>query len=118
MQYLIDGFTHGFRIPYCGPITRQFHPINHPSVHENLQIINKMISVELYLGCVAGPFPRPPFTDLVVSPLGLVPKKEAGAFRLIHDLSFLKGDSVNGGIPREYCSVSYEDYDYFVSMLA
>ena len=99
-------------------MTRKFQPINHPSVHDNLQIVNKMISVELHLGRVAGPFLRPPFTDLVVSPLGLVPKKEAGAFRLIHDLSFPKGDSVNGGIPREYCSVSYEGYDYFVSMLA
>ena len=33
-------------------------------------------------------------------------------------MSFPKGDSVNSGIPREYCSVSYEDYDYFVSIIA
>ena len=51
------------------------------------------------------------------SPLGLVPKKEALAFRLIHDLSFPKGDSVNFGIPRECFSAAYE-FDYFVSMLA
>ena len=44
--------------------------------------------------------------------------KEAGAFRLIHDLSFPKGDSVNFSILRECCSVTYEDFDYFVSMLA
>ena len=54
----------------------------------------------------------------MVSPLGLVPKKEAGAFRLIHDLSFPKGYSINFGFIRQCCSVAYEDFDYFVSMLA
>ena len=76
-----------------------------------------MIHKEKQLGRIAGPFLTPPFQDLVVSPLGLVPKKEAGTFRLIHDLSFPKGNSINFGIPKEYCSVTYENYDYFVSLL-
>ena len=89
---LIKGFSCGFRIPFCGPC---------------LRYVQRMIASECALGRVAGPFVCPPFDNFMVSPLGLVPKKEAGAFRLIHDLSFPKGDSVNFGIPRECCSVAY-----------
>lgn len=45
---------------------------------------------EVALGRMGGPFPAAPFDDLVVSPLGVVPKKEPGKFRLIHHLSFPK----------------------------
>ena len=54
---------------------------------------------------------------MVISPLGFIPKTEPGKFWIIHDLSFPKGDSVNSGIPKEFCSVAYVDYDYFVSLL-
>ena len=33
--------------------------------------------------------------NLRASPIGLVPKKKAGEFRLIHDLSYHEGYSVN-----------------------
>ena len=76
-----------------------------------------MIHVEQTMGRIAGPFVTPPFPNLVISPLGLIPKSEPGKFRVIHDLSFPKGDSITSGIPKESCSVSYEDYDYLISLL-
>ena len=51
------------------------------------------------------------------SVVGDVVTEEQGTFRLIHDLSFPTGNSVNFGIPQECCSVEYEDYDYFISVL-
>ena len=39
------------------------------------------------MGRLAGPFDVNPFRNFRISPLGLIPKKELGAFRLIHDLS-------------------------------
>ena len=45
------------------------------------------------------------------SPLGLVPKKAPGEFRLIHHLSFPEGSSVNDSIPRELSSVQYATID-------
>lgn len=60
---------------------------------------------------MGGPFPSAPFADLVVSPLGVVPKKEPNKFRLIHHLSFLKGGSVNDAIDPEECTVSYTSFD-------
>ena len=46
-------------------------------------------------------------SPFVVSPLGVVPKKSPGEFRLIHHLSFPKGTSVNDGISSENSSVQY-----------
>ena len=116
-QVICDGFSKGFRIPFQGHLTDRPEPINHPSISENLSVAEEMIHKELSLGRVAGPFSAPPFHNLVVSPLGLIPKKEPGQFRVIHDLSFPKGNSVNFGIPKEFCSVSYEDYDYLMSLV-
>ena len=116
---LIHGFTYGFHIPFSGSSqSHNSHPRNHPSVLDNAALVDKMIKSELELGRIAGPFSFVPLNNFVISPLGLIPKKEVGSFRLIHDLSFPKGNSINFGIPREFCTVSYEDYDYFVPMLA
>ena len=43
------------------------------------------------------------------SPIGIVPKKVKGQFRLIYHLSYPKHTylSVNSGIPQEFESVSY-----------
>jgi hypothetical protein len=42
-----------------------------------------------------------------VTPLGVVPKKAAGEFRMIHHLSYPEGSSVNDFIPHEFSSVHY-----------
>ena len=60
---------------------------------------------------MGGPFREPPLGNFISSPLGLVPKKTPGQFRIIHDLSFPKGNSVNSHIPREWATVSYELLD-------
>jgi hypothetical protein len=69
---------------------------------------------------VAGPFDAPPFDNFVVSPLGLVPKKESNKFRLIHDLSYPKlGEtpSVNDGISPDDAAISYETFDVVVALI-
>ena len=43
-------------------------------------------------------FQKPPLDNFRVSPLGLVPKKTSGEFRVIHDLSNPTGNSVNEGM--------------------
>ena len=44
---------------------------------------------------------------MVFSPLGLQPKKVQGQYRVIHHLSFPKGQSVNDGIPDASATVQY-----------
>ena len=77
------------------------------SASENVEVVDKKLEKELASNRLAGPFTYPPFQHFTISPLGAVPKKNLGEFRLIHHLSFPKGSSVNDGILPEDSSVSY-----------
>ena len=113
---LIEGFSQGFIIHYQGNrLVSHYH--NHKSIFENLSHAQGKIAHELSMDRMAGPFLAPPFDDFQVSPLGIVPKKEPGTFRLIHDLSFPHGYSINAGIPKQYTSVRYEHFDKLVDMI-
>ncbi|XP_053380846.1 uncharacterized protein LOC128548992 [Mercenaria mercenaria] len=71
---------------------------------------------EVDLGRIAGPFSSPPFPNLKVSPIGLVPKSDGG-WRLIQHLSYLKDHSINDGIDDKYCSVKYTSFDKVANMI-
>lgn len=58
-----------------------------------------------------GPFQRSQFPEVHVSPFGVIPKSDPGKWRLILDLSSPRGHSVNEGIARELCSLSYVSVD-------
>ncbi|XP_041424912.1 uncharacterized protein LOC108711538 isoform X1 [Xenopus laevis] len=60
---------------------------------------------------MAGPFEDLPIEGLVVSPLGIVPKKESGKFRMIQHLSYPDGESVNDALDEEQCKVQYQSFD-------
>ena len=77
------------------------------SASENPDVIDANISKELEAGRLAGPFRTRPFYPFRISPLGVVPKKTPGEFRLIHHLSYPTGSSVNDGISPDHISVSY-----------
>lgn len=90
---------------------------NLPSANKAPDIVRQKITKELEAGRVAGPFQTVPFTDFRVSPLGLVPKKQPGEYRLIHHLSYPEGDSINDYIDPEFCSVQYTRFDQAVKMI-
>ena len=69
------------------------------------------IKKELDSHRLAGPFQFPPLHPFRISPLGVVPKKTPGKFRLIHHLSYAKGSSVNDGIDSEHTRVCYATVD-------
>jgi hypothetical protein len=91
--------------------------VNHKSVQANIHTVKQNIDKEVLLGRMAGPFVSPPLKKFVTSPLGLVPKKEAGQFRLIHDLSFPRGHSVNSNIDTYFATVQYENLDHCVDII-
>lgn len=98
----------GFRIP---AVVSQPCFQNLCSAVEHPGVVSDKLSKEVQLGRMAGPFPAPPGANLVVSPLGVVPKKEANKFHLIHHLSFPRGVLVNDGIDPELCSVVYTSFE-------
>ncbi|KAM4034607.1 uncharacterized protein ACNLHF_021264 [Anomaloglossus baeobatrachus] len=80
-------------------------------------VLQEKLQHKILMGRIIGPFHNIPFSNLCVSPLGVVPKKEAGKFRLIHHLSHPKGSSVNDGISEADASVSYVSFDRAVTLL-
>lgn len=109
-NFLVNGFKFGFSIPFQGPRIFRMSP-NLQSAKENINILKAQIQIELDAGRVAGPFDEKPFENIQISPLGLVPKKTQGQFRIIHHLSYPDGGSINSGIPPDLCSVRYQNID-------
>ena len=96
---LSTGFKFGFPLHFCGDHI-SFFANNLISAQQNPEIVSAKISKELAAGRLAGPFDSPPLPNFRVSPLGVVPKKAPGEYRLIHHLSFPRGASVNDGRTR------------------
>eukprot|EP00079_Xenopus_tropicalis_P012677 XP_002939985.2 PREDICTED: uncharacterized protein LOC100487960 isoform X1 [Xenopus tropicalis] len=113
---LRDGFQFGFKIP-AKRGTGGGSLKNLRSVRENPTLVLEKLQKEVKLGRMAGPFIEPPIPDLRVSPLGLVPKKEPGKYRMIHHLSHPKGGSVNDEIDRELVRVCYTSFDEAIRLV-
>ena len=114
---LVTGFTEGFRIPSTIISDPPNHHIeDHKTVRDNQGIVQRKLSKEKAKHRIAGPFTSDPFPNMVYSPLGLVPKKESGKFRLIHDLSFPKTNSVNTHILPEFTTVDFLYFDKSLPM--
>ena len=116
LDYLIQGFLHGFSIRYFGSLLAIRSP-NRKSAMDNPTSVNDKLSKQLAAGRIVGPFDSPPFESFRVSPLGIVPKKLPGEFRLIHHLSYPEGLSVNDGIPKELATVKYATIDDAVRLI-
>ena len=108
--YIINGFTYGFSIGYQGPPLAN-NPPNLKSASKFPRIITEYLATECRAGHTAGPFDTPPFSPIHISPLGVIPKKEPGKWRLIMHLSYPPGGSVNDGIPIEEYSLKYISVD-------
>ena len=117
--YLLQGFTQGFEVGYHGNRLPHSAP-NLRSALARPHVIDTYLTAECQAGHTAGPFPSPPLSNFVVNPLGAVPKKRSGKWRLIMHLSFPPGGSVNDGInnadfPLRYSTV-YDAIDSIMHM--
>ena len=77
-----------------------------------------MVDEEIRLGRMLGPYDYPPLTDLICSPLNLVPKAaDPTKHRLIHNLAHPYDDSsVNANIPDSEAAVSYLKFDKVIKL--
>ncbi|XP_067044266.1 uncharacterized protein, partial [Acropora muricata] len=100
-EFLYSGFSFGFPIHFEG-VRASSTAKNLVSAFQHPNVVDAKIKKELDSHRLAGPFQFPPLHPFRISPLGVVPKKTPGEFRLIHHLSYPKGSSVNDGIDSEH----------------
>ena len=74
VQFLVDGFSHGFDMGFCGSITPGVAK-NHQFAHISKNDVSAAINKEVEPGHTVGPFSSRPFAKFHASPLGAVPKK-------------------------------------------
>lgn len=118
IQFLTDGFRNGFSIGYEGPQQRRSFAPNHKlRVGTETDLWNKVMSEVLekrYIGPLR--LDQIPYDSFIQSPLTLVPKKgHENKFRLVFDLSYPRGDSLNSHTPEHLKKTKYYDLDHAIA---
>ena len=107
-DYVLNGIQNGFRLGINpeAPYTSVSRNMQSASLHQ--EVIDKYLEQETELGNILGPFPRTTALVIHVNRFGVIPKKhQMGKWRLITDLSFPEGSSINDGIDANACSLTY-----------
>ena len=118
VKYLLDGYKNGFKLGLMH-LPKSRPPCKNPrEALQKPEIVQELIDKELKLGHMLGPFDKPPFTEMVYSPINVVPKASSqNKYRLIHDLKHPYNDeSINSCIPEENFTVQYHRIDEVIEM--
>ncbi len=120
---LVDFLEFGWPINYC----RSSQPIsthsNHRSAVQYANVVDADIATDIKDGAIMGPFLVNPLpVPLVTSPLQTVSKSGGTDRRVVVDLSFPFGHSVNDGIPKDQflgtaVKLRYPSVDAFARMV-
>ena len=106
--YVLHGIKEGFMIGFhqsCHLVKAQR---NTPSASAHPEVVEQYLSKEITMGRIMGPFPEHVVPQVQISRMGVIPKgHNQGKWRLITDLSFPPGSSVNDGIDPNLCSLCY-----------
>lgn len=88
---------------------------NMESARQHPDIVSIYLAKEQSLGCMLGPFSKEMSSHLPalhINRFGVIPKgHNMGKWRLITDLSYPHGQSVNDGIDPSLCSLVYSTVD-------
>ena len=108
-SYLVRGIKEGFRIGFGGETKGlgQSSTHNMPSAREQQKVVDDYLAEECCKGRVLGPLRLELFPQVHPNRFGVIPKGTSGKWRLIVDMSFPAGASVNDGIEEALCSLTY-----------
>lgn len=113
VHFFLTGLSQGFRLGYCqAGSTLKSAKRNMHSALQHPEVVDQYLLAEMVEHRVVGPYPKSAVPEAHVSRFGVIPKgHQSNKWRLIVDLSHPKGRSVNDGIPKELCSMSYITID-------
>ena len=91
---------------------------NHPSALALASIVTDYINTEVSVGRLVGPIPESTAREVQVNPVGLIPKPhQVGKWRLLVDLLYPLGKSINSGLSEELASITYSRVDDVVESI-
>ena len=112
-QFFLNRISEGFKIGHnYGSVCLKLAQKNLDSALQHKEVISEYFQTEIDNKRVAESFSKEETTGVQISRFGVIPKNhQPNNWRLIVDLSYLKGHSVNDGIPKSLCSLSYISVD-------
>ena len=99
-QQLVDFLEYGFPIGYTGESPPLLDVPNHTSASQHPSHIDKYLQTECRHDALLGPLEQRPFTWFRHNPMMTRPKRDSHERRVILDLSYPSGNSVNNFIPK------------------
>lgn len=107
---VINFLEFGWPINYQAQERPKGHDANHRSAYAFTDVVDKDIQQDIKDGALLGPFNSNPLAQqLTLSPLQTVPNKGQGNRRVVVDMSYPTGASVNDGIPTDtYMGCPYQ----------
>lgn len=105
---LCEFLQFGWPLGYNNQLPPESTNVNHPSANAHLKAVREFVDTELQYDALLGPFDEEPFQPwFQISPLMTRAKKGSSERRIIVDLSFPNGTSVNDGIdPTDHLGVN------------
>ena len=107
-QWLLDGLREGFRLGIQEGSQLRPAMSNMQSARDNPRIIDDYLQAETAQGRILGPYNPNSMPGIHTNRFGVIPKKhQPNKWRMITDLSFPTGSSVNDAIDPALCSLQY-----------
>ena len=111
VTFFISSLTQGFRIGFNQlPVMLKSARKNLDGALQHPKVVNEYLTAEIAQHRVAGPFIKSTVPRAHVSRFSYPQKSQSNKWKLIVDLSHLTGHSVNDGIPKDLCGLTYVYY--------
>ena len=119
VQYILNGIEFGFRIGYTWGSQLKAAKKNMTSAKEHPDIVSSYLAEECKQGRVLEPLSTRRAPECPHNRFWVIPKQhQPNCWRLIVDLSYPDGASVNDGISKELCSLQYIKIDQVAEVVA
>ena len=111
-EYILKGIEEGFCTGVDSRRSMTSSRRNMLSAQQHPEVITQYIVKQVADGNILGAFSRETAPRVHINRIGAIPKKhQPGKWRIITDLSYPEGQSVNDSIDPECCSMSYITVD-------